>query len=80
LDSAPAATPSVETEDAGDRGTASAVLVVEDEQAVRGLIRTVLEGEGYRVHEAANGREALGFWNDKQIGSTSWSPTQYCQK
>ena len=44
-----------------DRGWAPKVLVVEDEPAVRRLVRSVLEGEGYLVHEAANGREALKY-------------------
>jgi two-component system cell cycle sensor histidine kinase/response regulator CckA len=37
------------------------VLVVEDEPAVRRLVRTVLEDGGYRIREAANGREALEY-------------------
>ena len=35
------------------------ILVVEDEQAVRWVVRRVLEREGYRVLEAATPREAL---------------------
>jgi PAS domain S-box-containing protein len=43
-----------------DTGTAAPlILVVEDEPAVRRLVRSVLEADGYRVREAANGREAL---------------------
>lgn len=35
------------------------ILVVDDERKIRELIRLYLEQEGYRVTEAANGREAL---------------------
>ena len=35
------------------------VLVVDDEQAMRALTRRMLEGEGYQVHEAADGMQAL---------------------
>jgi two-component system cell cycle sensor histidine kinase/response regulator CckA len=42
-----------------ERAAAPVVLVVEDEPAVRRLVRSVLEADGYRVREAANGREAL---------------------
>jgi CheY-like chemotaxis protein len=35
------------------------VLVAEDDAALRGLYRVWLEGEGYHVSEAADGREAI---------------------
>jgi two-component system, OmpR family, KDP operon response regulator KdpE len=34
-------------------------LVVDDEVQIRRLLRVCLEADGYRVHEAANGREAI---------------------
>lgn len=34
-------------------------LIVDDEEHVRDLMRDVLEGEGYKVHLASGGREAL---------------------
>lgn len=35
------------------------VLIAEDDEAIRGLVRQCLEGAGYDVCEAANGNEAL---------------------
>lgn len=35
------------------------VLVIDDEPQIRKLVRVVLEGAGYRVHDAAGGREGL---------------------
>src|SRR5215216_6320566 len=35
------------------------VLIVEDEAQIRRFVRTALEEEGCRVHEAANGAEGL---------------------
>lgn len=37
----------------------SAILVVDDEELVRGLVRAVLEAEGFHVLEAAGAEEAL---------------------
>jgi signal transduction histidine kinase/CheY-like chemotaxis protein len=38
------------------------ILVVEDEPALRELVREVLEGHGYQVLEAGSGVEALRVW------------------
>ena len=35
------------------------ILLVDDESGIRLMLRTTLESEGYIVHEAANGKEAL---------------------
>jgi YesN/AraC family two-component response regulator len=35
------------------------ILLVEDEEAVRSMLKAVLEDEGYHVQEASNGKEAL---------------------
>ncbi len=35
------------------------VLIVDDDKAVRGFLRSILEGAGYSVMEAGNGNEAL---------------------
>jgi diguanylate cyclase (GGDEF)-like protein len=35
------------------------ILIVDDEPDIRDVLRITLEGEGYEVHEAANGQEGL---------------------
>jgi signal transduction histidine kinase/ActR/RegA family two-component response regulator len=44
------------------QGGKEIILVVEDEEALRELLREVLEGQGYHVLEAASGVEALRVW------------------
>jgi two-component system, chemotaxis family, chemotaxis protein CheY len=39
------------------------ILVVEDDEAIRGLVSEVLREDGYEVSEAANGAEALDYVN-----------------
>jgi len=41
------------------------ILVVEDEEPVRKLVRVVLQRVGYRVVEAASGLQALEVWNQQ---------------
>ena len=40
------------------------ILLVEDDPVVHRLARTFLERQGYRVHNAATGREALAVWTE----------------
>ena len=42
------------------------ILVVDDEQVIRGLLRVVLQRHGYRVLEASNGAEALVIFDKHQ--------------
>jgi PAS domain S-box-containing protein len=51
--------PSPAPHEAGPPDTAKRVLVVEDEEVVRRLVRQVLEGEGYAVLVAQDGEEAI---------------------
>src|SRR5580700_11293387 len=39
------------------------ILLVDDEKAVRGMIRTALQAKGYRVFEASDGEEAIHISN-----------------
>ena len=41
------------------------ILVIDDEERVRILLRTALEAEGYEVTEAANGRKGLDLYRHK---------------
>jgi len=52
------------------RGSGETILVVEDEEAVRILARRTLEEAGYRVMEAANGKEGLEMMRttDSRVG------------
>jgi two-component system, cell cycle sensor histidine kinase and response regulator CckA len=50
------------------RGAGEAVLLVEDEPTLRELARVTLEESGYRVFEAADGREALDVWDRCPVG------------
>jgi CheY-like chemotaxis protein len=38
------------------------ILVIDDDASLRGLVRSVLEGQGYEVVEATNGAEGLACY------------------
>lgn len=43
------------------------ILVIDDEQSIRGLVREILEKEGYQVVEAGNGREGLAVYQKQPV-------------
>ena len=43
-------------------GGSETILLVEDERALRGLVRGILERQGYRIVEADSGVSALQVW------------------
>ncbi|MDB4881753.1 MAG: Blue-light-activated protein [Gemmatimonadetes bacterium] len=57
--SAERAEPTAPPESLPPRGSET-ILLVEDDRPVRVAVRRMLEGLGYRVHEASNGAEAIG--------------------
>jgi two-component system response regulator (stage 0 sporulation protein F) len=40
----------------------ASILIIDDEEIIRALLRSVLEGAGYEVTEAANGRIGLDLY------------------
>jgi signal transduction histidine kinase/HAMP domain-containing protein/ActR/RegA family two-component response regulator len=44
-------------------GGSETILIVEDEPVLRSMARDILEECGYRILEAASGKEALDVWN-----------------
>ncbi len=46
--------------------TAPTILVVDDDPSIRGLVAEMLDLEGYPVHTAANGAEALAAVEQEQ--------------
>jgi two-component system chemotaxis response regulator CheY len=51
-------------DDNGKGNRAKVILVVEDDNSIRGLVVRVLKKEGYEVIEAINGRDALNKLHD----------------
>jgi PAS domain S-box-containing protein len=51
---------------AAPRGGTETILVVEDEEAVRHVVRRILELQGYTVHVARNGAEALRIAREQE--------------
>ncbi|PIR91983.1 response regulator [Candidatus Falkowbacteria bacterium CG10_big_fil_rev_8_21_14_0_10_44_15] len=47
-------------------GTKATILVVDDEQVIRDLLRRCLEGNGYNVLLAPNGSEGLSIFQEKR--------------
>jgi nitrogen regulation protein NR(I) len=43
------------------------ILVVDDEKSMRRVLRAMLEKQGYKVHTAVNGREAIEVMEDRMI-------------
>lgn len=43
------------------------ILVIDDEQSIRKLLKEVLEKDGYQVLEAANGREGLTIYQKQPV-------------
>jgi two-component system, response regulator, stage 0 sporulation protein F len=46
----------------GVAATTPTILVIDDEEGIRALLRMILEGAGYKVLEAANGREGIDLY------------------
>jgi CheY-like chemotaxis protein len=63
--SRPAVAPAVPVATPPARGGNETILVVEDEPALRSLVRTVLQRQGYQVFTASSGVEALKTWSQR---------------
>jgi CheY-like chemotaxis protein len=55
-------------EELGSKCAPKSILVADDDSDIRNLLRSVLENEGYEVHTASNGKEAVALLGEKQVG------------
>jgi len=62
---APAIASAVGQSQSAPRGQGQTVLVVDDEESVRRVLKSTLEKGGYEVLQAANGKEALTIYNER---------------
>jgi len=62
IESAPTETDVQKIANEVNRGNGETILVVEDEPALRFLVRKIIQRYGYSVIEAKSGREALAIW------------------
>ncbi len=46
--------------------SAKTILIVEDDSDTRTVVRTILNAEGYKVAEAANGEQALEYFKSNE--------------
>jgi DNA-binding response OmpR family regulator len=46
--------------------TRATILIIDDEEPIRALLRFALEAAGYQVTEAANGRQGLDLYRQRQ--------------
>ena len=49
--------------------SALVILVVEDEEPLRGVVANILRDEGYKVAEAADGKQALDLLTDANLNA-----------
>jgi CheY-like chemotaxis protein len=50
-----------------ERSVASLILVIDDEESVRAVLRQMLEKEGYKVEEAPDGAIGMSLLQDRPI-------------
>ncbi len=55
------------TKETGPKGGTETILVVDDEESVRGMIGQILSRAGYKLMTACDGKDALGLY--KQEGA-----------
>ena len=52
----------------------SRILLIEDEDLIRDMVKVALEEEGYEVHTSANGREALNTLQSPDFSRAKFTP------
>ena len=57
----------IDHKDGNETGSKSSILIIDDEDQIRALLRVILEEAGYRIFEAANGKTANRIFLEEKI-------------